>query len=401
MLKALQTLPQRLSRITSGGKLIREIDGLRFMAIMPVLIQHFSERFERNTAIDFINPPGDNNMVSFLAARGFLGVYIFFVISGFVLALPFASNKLKNSKTVKLKQYYWRRITRLEPTYIIWMSVFFIIFVIHGHKLFSESLPDYLASITYTHGLLYHVWSPTNPPTWTLEIEVQFYMAAPFLACLFFSVNDKIKRRTLNVLCIILLMILQQYFKFYTNPYNLTILGHLHYFLIGFMLADIYLCDWQEIKENTFFDLIAVLAFITMIFTWSWNFEFIRRIFFALSLFIFFFAVFKSHHVKRFVCNPWITAIGGMCYTIYLIHLPFAEFLITFTKNIHVTDYFGVNLLIQQILFLPVILALSAIFFLLFEKPFMNKNWPTLLANKIKRSFTGTKSFTLGLMKLK
>lgn len=395
MVNAIKSIPQRLSRITSGGKFIKEIDGLRFIAIMPVLIQHMTERFERNTTVSFAVPP-ENNSISFLASHGFIGVYIFFVISGFILALPFARYKLKSDKKVKLLPYYWRRITRLEPPFILWTSVFFIVFVIQGHKIFTEVLPHYLASITYTHGLIYHHWSPLNPPTWTLEIEVQFYIAAPFLALLAFNIRDKVKRRIINVLIILLVMILQQYFKFYTNPYNLTILGHLHYFLIGFLLADIYLCDWNTPKKNTVYDFIAIASFIALIYSWSWDFEFLRRLIFAASLFIMFAAVFKGNYVNRFVSNRWISAIGGMCYTIYLIHLPFAEFLITVTKDIHITDYYTVNLLIQLMIFLPIILTLSAVFFLLFEKPFMDKNWPKNLRTKLQRLFIGTRSLTFG-----
>jgi peptidoglycan/LPS O-acetylase OafA/YrhL len=77
MWKFIQQLPQRMARITSGGKIIKEIDGLRFLAIMPVLIQHMAERFERNTTINFVTPP-ENATAAFLASRGVIGVYIFF-----------------------------------------------------------------------------------------------------------------------------------------------------------------------------------------------------------------------------------------------------------------------------------------------------------------------------------
>src|SRR5690606_39064336 len=174
-----------------------------------------------------------------------------------------------------------------------------------------------------------------------------------------------------------------------------TILGHLHYFLIGFMLADIYLCDWNSIKKNTVYDFIALAAIIALIFSWSWDFELHRRLLFAASLFVLFFAVFKGNYVNRFISNRWISAIGGMCYTIYLIHLPFSEFLISLTKNIHITNSYTVNLIIQLLIFLPLIICLSAVFFLLFEKPFMDKNWPRNLIAKIKNIFNHPKPVSL------
>ncbi|QMU27707.1 acyltransferase family protein [Adhaeribacter radiodurans] len=375
MLSFIKLIPEKLSRVTSGRKLIKEIDGLRFMAILPVLIQHMAERFERNTTINFTTPLSENGF-AFLASRGFLGVYLFFVISGFILALPFASSRLNNTKKVKLSDYYWRRVTRLEPPYIFWITIFFLVIIFYGQRNFLEYLPHYLANLTYTHGLIYKEWSPINPPTWTLEIEIQFYILAPFLTHLFFSIKNKTLRRVCNLFIILGLMVAQQYLKFYANPANLSILGHLHYFLIGFMLADIYLCDWStKIKKQTIYDFTAVLALGTLIYIFSWEFNFTNRILVVALLFTFFYSVFKGNYVNRFVSNKWIMSIGGMCYTIYLIHLPLAELIVVFTKNIHITNYYSVNLLVQLLIFLPIVLALSALFFLFFEKPFMNKDW--------------------------
>lgn len=387
MLNYLRLIPEKLKRVTSGGKFINEVDGLRFVAILPVLIQHMAERFERNTSVNF-STSLEENPVAFLANSGFLGVYIFFVISGFILALPFAAHYLQNKKEIKLKDYYWRRLTRLEPPYIIWITVFFLLFIVSKQQSFLSYLPNYLANITYTHTLLYNVWSPFNPPTWTLEIEIQFYILAPFLASLFFNLKNKIVRRVVNISAIMLLMLLQQYFQLYANPYSFTILGHLHYFLIGFLLADIYLEDWKgETSKKVLYDVIVIISLIALVYGWSWDYELSSRIIIVISLFTFFYSVFKSHYLNKFICNKWITAIGGMCYTIYLIHLPFAEFLIHFTKNIQFTSLYSVNLLIQLAIFIPLILFISSVFFILLEKPFMNKDWPKKYSDKVRSIF--------------
>ena len=187
-------------------------------------------------------------------------------------------------------------------------------------------------------------------------------------------------------------MVAQQYFKFYTNPYNLTILGHLHYFLVGFMLSDIYVCDWNQIKKSRWFDIVAIGALAVVLISWSWDFEFPLRLTFLVALFVLFYAIFKSVNVNRFFSNNWVTAIGGMCYTIYLIHLPMEEGLVRLTKNIHVTDYFSVNLLIQILIALPIILIISSFMFLLFEKPFMDKDWPANFSASVKGVFQKSKS---------
>jgi len=380
----LNRIPDKLKRITSGTELIPEIDGLRFIAIFTVLIQHLYERFIRHTLIQF-NTPTEDNPLTVVATKGIVGVYVFFIISGFILALPFASKILAGKGELKLKNYYIRRLTRLEPPYFIWMTVLFLGFTLSRQINILEYLPHLLANLTYTHALFYHGWSPINPPTWTLEVEVQFYILAPFLAIAFFQIKNKVARRICMILFIILFMVIQQYFEFFRFPWYLTILGYLHYFLIGFILTDIYLCEWRGkiIKGNSFYDFVAIVSFTLVIVIFNWEFFFFDRIAVLLLLFIFFYSVFKGNYVNKFFTNRWIMVTGGMCYTIYLIHLPIAEVLMTITKNIEITKSIEINFLIQLLIFLPVIFVISSVGFLLFEKPFMNKDWPKNLKKKL------------------
>ena len=48
---------------------------------------------------------------------------VFFTLSGFILALPFASNRLGDGRVVKLSKYFWRRITRIEPPYLVSLAL--------------------------------------------------------------------------------------------------------------------------------------------------------------------------------------------------------------------------------------------------------------------------------------
>ncbi|WP_219224840.1 acyltransferase family protein [Pedobacter antarcticus] len=376
----------KLTRITSGGKLIREIDGLRFVAITPVLVQHFTERFERNSPVDYSMSRVDENVSTF-AAHGFLGVYIFFVISGFVLALPFAKHEFFNTNKVSIGNYFWRRLTRLEPPYIIWMSVFFLVFVWHSNASFLAYLPHYLANITYTHALIYNQWSPFNPPTWTLEIEIQFYILAPFLSMLFFKLKNKWARRTLNFGLIIALVLFQHYMGWYKNPYSFSILGHLHYFLTGFMIVDFYLNDWKDLKQKRVFDIIGILSLISLVYFWSWDYGLSSRFLVLGSLFVFFVSAFNSYWINSFLKNRWIMVIGGMCYTIYLIHLPFAEFVSPIMKHLVVFNSYTASLLLQLAIFVPVVLVVSAFFYRWTERPFMDKDWPEKFYLKLRTYF--------------
>lgn len=384
MLNYIKGLPNMLTRVTSGGKLIREIDGLRFLAIFPVVIQHLNERFERNTSLDLISDP-NYQLISFIAGRGFVGVYIFFVISGFILALPFASHYLHNTRQIYLKNYYWRRVTRLEPPYILAMTSFFIILLFVKENTFSDLFPHFLASIFYLHNIIFGSFTPINPPAWTLEIEVQFYLMAPFLVMLVFQIKNKYVRRGLLSTIILLIIVAQNFLSILSTPTSLTILAHIQYFLIGFILADLFLCDWKDNpKQFKFLDIIGILSLPSLLFTWSWDYALANRIVFCMLLFILFYSVFRGYYINKFFRNKWIMAIGGMCYTIYLIHLPLAELTIKYTKHLIITEDYFLNLFIQLIIYLPILFIISVIFYLAIEKPCMDKNWPTKLYNRFR-----------------
>ena len=383
MFEYIKFLPERIKRITTSGKLIREIDGLRFIAILPVLAQHMTERFERDTSLTF-GPDVESNPLWYIAHRGNIGVFIFFVISGFVLALPFASHHLNKSNPVNLKKYYWRRVTRLEPPYLISLTLFFLLVLIKDGN-FIELFQHYLASFFYMHNFIFGKFSPINPPIWTLEIEIQFYILAPFLAYIFFSVANIVTRRILNFILIFGIIFLQQYLGLFKAPH---IGSYLHYFFIGFYLADIFLTEWKDgLTKSLFWDITGIISLVAIWLSWSWDFELHNRLIFAVSLFIFFYSVFKSVYVNKFFTNIWIMATGGMVYTIYLIHLPISEALIIFTKHLTVTDSYTINFLIQLLIFLPIVFVCSVIFYLLIEQPCMDRDWPKKFSSWIRSKF--------------
>lgn len=372
-------LTERLSRVTSSGNYIAELDGLRFMAIVPVLIQHLSERVERYSTVEWHSPMADNQ-VAFWASRGTIGVFIFFAISGFILGLPFAKHYLQANRAVKLPTYFWRRITRLEPPYIIWMCVFFVVLLVKSGMAFSDLWPHLAASLFYVHNIVFEDYSIINPVAWSLEIEIQFYILAPLLAYLFFRWPSALLRRCLLIGSIAAILYTQSYFGWQALPYKLSLLWQLHYFLIGFLITDLFLTQWPNkapVITPVLWDIAALIALVAMALSWSTELD--KRFVFSIALLVFMVAGFRGHYFTAFLRLPWVAIIGGMCYTIYLIHLPLLEGLSQITKHLHFTSFFSVNLLLQAILLLPIVLAVSAVAFVWIEKPCMDKNWPSQL----------------------
>jgi len=80
--------------------------------------------------------------------------------------------------------------------------------------------------------------------------------------------------------------------------------------------------------------------------------------------------------------NKIIAAIGGMCYSIYLLHQGVFGILRYQLPGVQFTSYAWVNASIAYLLTIAAILFVSAIFFLLIEKPTMKKDWHKQLFNR-------------------
>ncbi|HYW39566.1 MAG TPA: acyltransferase family protein, partial [Terriglobales bacterium] len=90
------------------------MDGLRFAAIGMVILFHLNGYLTAKSPFYSAAPP-HSDWLAQAAMVGFRGVELFFVISGFILGLPFAAHYLKGAAPVSLRKYYLRRLTRLEP----------------------------------------------------------------------------------------------------------------------------------------------------------------------------------------------------------------------------------------------------------------------------------------------
>ena len=261
---AYQRLVGRLRRITSSGRYLPEIDGLRFVAIFGVFLIHLRIYLANQAALPLATPVADDWLTR-LADHGHYGVQLFFAISGFILALPFAAHHLKGKPKVSLRSYYLRRVTRLEPPYLVSMALLFGLLVLAGRSA-RELFPHLLASCLYVHNLVYGEGSAINWVAWSLEIEVQFYLLAPLLGELF-----RLRRRLVRRLAIAALgaaaTLLVWGHKVYGYALPWTVLHELQFFLVGFLLADVYLSDWDERPQGHWgWDLVSLAGWPSLLY---------------------------------------------------------------------------------------------------------------------------------------
>jgi peptidoglycan/LPS O-acetylase OafA/YrhL len=326
--------------------------------------------------------------------QGFHGVQLFFIISGFILAYPFASHYIKGKNKVNLKQYFIRRVTRLEPPYFVIMVGLFFVWIISKNWDFSENLPHLAASLCYIHNLVFGTESTINNVAWSLEIEIQFYILVPLLSKLF-GISNKYLRR--SVIIGIGLMTLTGHWLFFESVPRLStsLLNHLHFFLLGFLLADVFLVDWNESPKREYkWDIVSLLGWPLLFFLWNlpdgtqmlYTFREtnpVETFLYPVCVFFLYYAVFRGKITNKIITIPLITTIGGMCYTIYLLHNPIIGFVFKFTHNILIFQNYFITFFVNCLVIIPIMLVVSGIYFLLIEKPCMYKDWPTKLKNKI------------------
>lgn len=364
-------------RITSSGSFIPEIDGLRFVAITSVVLSHLNIFFlekDLNHYVDNI----DYFFLKHLLLNCRLGVPLFFVISGFILGIPFAKFYVSKGKAVDIKKYFLRRLTRLEPPYILVMTIllFGAVYIAKTISL-NEGIKSYLSSIIYSHNFLYpSTFSKLNGVIWSLEVEVQFYILAPLIAYVFL-IKNSLLRRTLLLLCILLFVIINK-FNFNTLQF-ISIINYFQYFLLGYLIADLYVSN-SSIFAETKFDYIFGLFFFVVI----WLFDngdfkfryqkFIWELIQLISIFFLYYYV-LFHKIFRVLSFKLITNIGGMCYSIYLLHYPIISMFGNPLLKYSFSKYSFINITIYSIILMCVILLIASAFFLLIERPCMDKDW--------------------------
>jgi peptidoglycan/LPS O-acetylase OafA/YrhL len=374
-------------RITSSGAFIPEIDGFRFVAIFYVFVYHLSENIGLNSSAHQLSVyKGD--WLAQMAGVLSIGVPLFFVVSGFVLGMPFAEMHLKGGKRVSLKKYFLRRITRLEPPYILCLLLLLALKVVNRGS-FAQYLPHFLASVFYVHNAIYATFSTINVVAWSLEIEVQFYILAPILGMVFLIKSLRFRRLTLCLLIIVSTFLSHAVAN--DGRLALSLAGYAQYFFCGLLLADIHVVSNGRYRSGWAWDAVSVVGWPLQLALLTWAPAVVVWIAPWLTLLLYQ-SAFRGVAIRQFFVNPMVTTIGGMCYTIYLLHSYLIYGLGLLTERILGSSGYEIRLAIQFALMAPVVLLVSGIYFRLVERPCMRPDWPKRLLENARAVLNAAKA---------
>lgn len=149
------------------------LDGLRGLAVLLVLWYHVWE-------ISWLPAPW--RWLQFVPETGFIGVDLFFFISGFVIVYPFVKALVNGDVLPTWGVFAYRRALKIVPSYVLSIAVCAAV----GYWQLSGDAARQLV----THLLFIHTWFPDtaggiNGVLWTLAAEVEFYAAFPVFWLLF------------------------------------------------------------------------------------------------------------------------------------------------------------------------------------------------------------------------
>jgi len=136
---------------------------------------------------------------------GFIGVDIFYVISGFLIT-GLLIREIERTGTINFKEFYARRFKRLLPTSFFVLAITAVFSWLLIPATMRSSLGrDIIAAGLYVSNYLFAWWQAdyqnldaTPSPVihyWSLAVEEQFYLLWPLLILLFFMVATKLKKR--------------------------------------------------------------------------------------------------------------------------------------------------------------------------------------------------------------
>lgn len=346
-------------------RFIPEVEGLRGIAVLSVLLFHLNKSFL----------PG-----------GYLGVDVFFVISGFLIT-SICLSEFAATGAISIAEFYRKRIKRIIPLFCLVV----LVTLIAGYLLF---LPDYFlllgrsvaASLTFTsnfffsQNLDYFANNSNEYPllhTWSLSIEEQFYFIWPLLLTLVlrkFTLKNILKGLALAIIASLLLADGLRLFGSSSSGIYFNSLPRFGEIAIGAGLALLFKltdADWNKKfhRQANQLGLVLLAVSVVAINDSLWFPGLLCLVpCGGAALIIWSSRSQEAHWGTRFLNNKYLRKVGDFSYSLYLWHWP----VLAYTR--YLTGSYDIPL---HLLFVDLILmfALSYATRYFFENKFIALKW--------------------------
>jgi peptidoglycan/LPS O-acetylase OafA/YrhL len=147
------------------------LDGLRGVAVLLVLWYHVWE-------ISWLPAPAP--WLQFVPETGFVGVTLFFFLSGFVISYPFVRAAVAERAQPNWSHFAWRRFTKIVPSYVLSIAFAYAIGYAQNQP-GASTAPDLVSHLLFVHTWFPDRYGTINGVLWTLAVEVEFYCLFPLI----------------------------------------------------------------------------------------------------------------------------------------------------------------------------------------------------------------------------
>lgn len=329
-----------------------ELDGLRAVAVISVILFHAG--FE-------------------IFSGGFVGVDVFFVISGYLITTILIEEISNNQFSIE--NFYERRARRILPA-LFFIIIFCILFAwiwmrpAHMND-FSQSL---VAVSVFSSNILF--WSeggylvPGNVEkplyhTWSLAVSEQFYLVFPIFLITIWNFGRKKVFWLILLISVISLLISEWGWRNTPNANFFLVLTRAWELLTGSLVA--FMIYYKSIKNNNFLALIGLVAIIFSVFAYdiSTPIPSVHILVPVLGTVMIILYAKKNTLVTDLLSTKFMVGIGLISYSAYLWHFPLMSF--AKIKLLNPPDKF----LMLSLSFISFIIAFISWKFI--EKPFRNR----------------------------
>ena len=332
-----------------------EIDGLRALAVLPVIFFH----------------TGSN-----IFSGGFIGVDIFFVISGYLITSIILQDLEQDKFTIR--HFYERRTRRILP------ALFFVMFCClpfawywmtptqlkdFGQSLFSISVFSSNILFFLQSGYFEHA-AELKPllHTWSLAVEEQYYLIFPILIMLIWRIDTNAIKFILSLLFIISILSAEWGWR-HNESANFYLLPMRMWELLAGSLLGLFLHNNQRpIYAAQILSIIGFLALIASLILFNKNVSHPSLITLipVIATVLIIYAARNETYVGRFLSSKYLVEIGLLSYSAYLWHYPLFAF-----ARIKSKEYIGASTYTVLIL---ATLFLAWLTYKYIETPFRDKN---------------------------
>lgn len=347
------------------------LDLLRAAAVLLVLGRHAP-----------VIPEGSNDLAQafseFWFRFGWVGVDIFFVLSGFLVS-GLLFREFSQRGKLDVKQFFIRRGFKIYPSFYLLLLVSFLLDLELGTR--QMSLDTLLGEALYLRNYGYGIWNHT----WSLAVEEHFYLLLPLFLLLLIHLFRKSENPFRNLPVILLgmaaVMLVARWLTYWSGPAQLSMVlygTHLRIDSLAFGVVLGYLYAFQPIRLMHFGRqhrwLLLILGFVLLspafIFdpeTHWWIPTFGFTVFYLASGMILL-AALSFKLPLNFVTRPF-AYVGVQSYSIYIWHMAVLIWVLPV-----VVDIFGLHLnpTIRFALYFVVSLALGCILGELIERPMLS-----------------------------